>query len=155
MNQRLLEPLIAMLVFATFAATAAAEPKVSRPGEYRGYSSARFDGHQLTSQYVAVRDGTRLAIDVFLPTQGGALATGKLPVVWMHTPYNRRNSQGGLTAANYPGKALQLVKYGYAVAVADVRGTYASFGRNAGYNRGEWQDAGAFALGFEQLSAAA
>jgi predicted acyl esterase len=40
----------------------------------------------------------------------------------MHTPYNRRTTGSGLTAANYPGKALQLVKYGYAVAVADFRG---------------------------------
>ena len=56
-------------------------------------------------------------------------AAGKLPVVWMHTPYNRRNTQNGLTAANYPGKALQLVKYGYVVAVADFRGLYASFGQ--------------------------
>ena len=91
-----------------------------------------------------MRDGTRLAVDVFRPTQGGKAATDKLPVVWMHTPYNRRTTQNGLTAANYPGKALQLVKYGYAVAVADFRGTYASFGRNAGYNRGEWQDAARF-----------
>ena len=125
-------------------AAPAAETRISTPGQYSGYTSARFDGHQLTSRYVAVRDGTRLAIDVFLPTQDGKVADGKLPVVWMHTPYNRRNSQNGLTAANYPGKALQLVKYGYAVAVADFRGLYASFGRNAGYNRGEWQNAARF-----------
>ena len=125
-------------------ASAAAESRVSKPGEYRGYSAARFDGHELISRHVAVRDGTRLAIDIFRPTQAGALAEGKFPVVWMHTPYNRRTTQNGLTAANYPGKALQLVKYGYVVAVADFRGTYASFGRNAGYNRGEWQDAARF-----------
>jgi predicted acyl esterase len=118
----------------------AAESQVSRPGEYSGYTSARYDGYKLTSQYVAMRDGTRLAVDVILPTLNGAVASGKFPVVWMHTPYNRRNQNDGLTAANYPGKALQLVKYGYIVAVADFRGTYASFGHNAGYNRGEWQD---------------
>jgi len=134
--------LIAMIVSATFTfAIPAAEPKISQPGQYSGYTAARYDGHQLTSQYVAVRDGTRLAVDVFLPAQGGKVADGKLPVVWMHTPYNRRTTGNGLTAANYPGKALQLVKYGYAVAVADFRGLYASFGRNAGYNRGEWQEA--------------
>jgi len=135
----------ALLVLSAVAASASAEqPRVSRPGEYRGYSSASYDGHQLTSQYVTVRDGTRLAVDVFLPTQDGKAAAGKLPVVWMHTPYNRRTTNNGLTAANYPGKALQLVKFGYAVAVADFRGLYASFGRNAGYNRGEWQDAAKF-----------
>jgi predicted acyl esterase len=131
-------------MFVSLTTAAADEPKVSRPGEYRGYAIAQFDGYQLSSRYVPVRDGTRLAVDVFLPTQGGKPATDKLPVVWMHTPYNRRSTNNGLTAANYPGKALQLVKYGYAVAVADFRGLYASFGRNAGYNRGEWQDAARF-----------
>ena len=135
----------ALIALSTFCAGAsAAPPKVSKPGEYRGYSTASYDGHQLTSQYVSMRDGTRLAIDVFLPTQEGKVASGKLPVVWMHTPYNRRTTNNGLTAANYPGKALQLVKYGYAVAVADFRGLYASYGRNAGYNRGEWQEAAKF-----------
>jgi predicted acyl esterase len=136
--------LLTSCMFATFAAASADEARVSRPGEYRGYAEARYEGHQLTSRYVAVRDGTRLAVDLFLPAQGGKVAEGKLPVVWMHTPYNRRTTSNGLTAANYPGKALQLVKYGYAVAVADFRGLYASFGRNAGYNRGEWQDAARF-----------
>jgi predicted acyl esterase len=134
--------LIAMLSVSSTAC--AGGPRVSKPGDYRGYSPVRFDGHELSSRYVAVRDGTRLAIDIFRPTRAGAVAEGRFPVVWMHTPYNRRNTQNGLTAANYPGKALQLVKYGYVVAVADFRGTYASFGRNAGYNRGEWQDAARF-----------
>jgi predicted acyl esterase len=129
---------------ATSPGASPAETRVSKPGVYRGYSEARFDGHELTSRYVTVRDGTRLAIDLFRPTQSGKLARGRFPVVWMHTPYNRRTTQNGLTAANYPGKALQLVKYGYVVAVADFRGTYASFGRNAGYNRGEWQAAARF-----------
>ena len=118
------------LVSTTMAgASVGADPKVSRPGEYRGYAAAEYDGHELTSQYVKVRDGTRLAVDIIRPTKNGKVVDGKFPVVWMHTPYNRRNTQGGLTAANYPGKALQLVKYGYVVAVADFRGTYASFGR--------------------------
>src|ERR1044071_2118538 len=133
-----------ILLASLAAAVPAADSKVSKPGNYSGYTSARYDGYQLTSRYVPVRDGTRLAVDVFLPTQGGKPVAGKLPVVWMHTPYNRRTTNDGLTAANYPGKALQLVKYGYAVAVADFRGLYASFGRNAGYNRGEWQDAARF-----------
>ena len=112
-----------LLVAATVvSAASAAEPRVSRPGEYRGYAAADYDGHELTSQYVPMRDGTRLAVDVFRPTRAGRLANGRFPVVWMHTPYNRRDTQGGLTAANYPGKALQLVKYGYAVAVADFLG---------------------------------
>jgi uncharacterized protein len=131
---------LGVLILST-AAVFAADERVSRPGEYRGFTNVDFDGHEVTSRYVAVRDGTRLAVDIIQPTRAGKLATEKLPVVWMHTPYNRRTTNNGLTAANYPGKALQLVKYGYVVAVVDFRGTYASFGTNAGYNRGEWQDA--------------
>jgi len=118
----------------------ATQARESSPGRYEGYAPIVYDGHSMTSQYVSVRDGTRLAIDVFRPTKSGAVATEKLPVLWMHTPYNRRDYRNGLTAANYPGKALELVKYGYVVAVADFRGVYASFGHNAGFNRGEWQD---------------
>lgn len=121
-----------------------AEERVSRPGDYRGYASAIFNGHDLSSRYVAMRDGTRIAVDIFRPTKDGRVANGNFPIVWMHTPYNRRETHNGLTAAIYPGKALQLVKYGYVVAVADFRGTYASFGHNAGFNRGEWQDAARF-----------
>lgn len=132
-----------VLALSWSAATHAAGPdtKISRPGEYQGYGTVRYDAYQMTSQYVAVRDGTRLAIDIFRPTSQGKLATEKLPVLWMHTPYNRRNHRDGLTAATYPGKALELLPYGYIVAVADFRGLYASFGHNAGFNRGEWQDA--------------
>jgi hypothetical protein len=42
-----------------------AEPlKESRPGVYRGYSPALYAESIKTSQYVAVRDGTRLAVDI-------------------------------------------------------------------------------------------
>lgn len=114
--------------------------RVSVPGRYDGYSDANYDGYQMMSQYVAMRDGTRIAIDVFRPTDAGELVTESLPVLWMHTPYNRRTYGGGLAAENYPGKALTLLPYGYVVAVADFRGLFASFGTNEGYNRGEWQD---------------
>lgn len=133
--------LAALITIGLMAATVSfAAERVSKPGQYSGYSEARFDGHQMTSQYVAVRDGARLAIDIFRPTKNGVVTDEKLPVLWMHTPYNRRNYRNGLTVENYPGKALNLVKYGYVVAVADFRGLYASFGHNKAFNRGEWLD---------------
>lgn len=117
------------------------ERRVSEPGRYEGYAEAKYDGMERTSFYVPVRDGTRLAVDLFRPTKDGVVASEKLPVVWMHTPYNRRTYAGGPTVERYPGYAGRLVKYGYNVAVVDFRGLYASFGRNVGYNRGEWTDA--------------
>jgi putative CocE/NonD family hydrolase len=119
-------------------ALAADSEKISTPGHYAGYSSAVYDGYQRTSFYVGVRDGTRLAVDLFRPTRAGQPAGEPLPVVWMHTPYNRRTYAGAPTVERYPGFALQLVKYGYNVAVVDFRGLYASFGQNRSYNRGEW-----------------
>ncbi len=115
--------------------------KVSRPGVYSGWSEPVYDGHQRSSFYVEVRDGTKLAVDLYRPTRQGVVASEKLPVVWMHTPYNRRTYRGGEAAETYPGFALRLAPHGYNVAVADFRGVYASYGTNVGYNRGEWVDA--------------
>ena len=126
---------------ATIIPRVQAQSRVSRPNEYAGYGARAYDGHQRSSFYVAMRDGTRLAVDLYRPTKGGAVATEKLPVIWMHSPYNRRTRGNGEAAFLYPGYAAQLVPYGYNVAVVDFRGLYASFGRNAAFNRGEWMDA--------------
>src|SRR5690242_782729 len=116
-----------MLSMATLAPVEAQE-KISRPGADSGYSPAKYDEYEMTSMYVEVRDGTKLAMDLLRPKNQGSTIEEKLPVLWMHTPYNRRTYNTGLAAANYPGKALQLVKYGYGVAVVDFRGLFASFG---------------------------
>jgi putative CocE/NonD family hydrolase len=121
-----------------------AEELVSAPGKYSGYSPALYDGYKLFSQYVTVRDGTKLAVDYFRPTLNGQVVNTPLPVVWMHTPYQRRNypsNSTNLAAALYPGAALGLVRYGYVVGVVDARGLYASYGIARGtYNKGEWLD---------------
>ena len=116
-----------------------AEEKVSKPGQYTGYSQVLYDGYELTSQYVPVRDGTKIAVDVIRPTLNGEIVEEKLPVIWMHMTYNRRVFEGGLTGETYPGAAMALVKYGYVVAIADMRGSYASYGWAVTPRREEWQ----------------
>jgi predicted acyl esterase len=116
--------------------------RISAPGRYEGYSEALYPDHERSSFYVEVRDGTRLAMDLFRPVDdGGDVVEMPLPVLWMHTPYNRRTFLSGPTAETYPGFALRLVRYGYVVAIVDFRGLYASFGTNVAFNRGEWVDA--------------
>ncbi len=110
--------------------------RVSEPGRYEGYSPVLYDGWELSSQYVSVRDGTRLAVDVIRPTLDGEVVTDPLPVVWMHTPYNRRRRDGESAAITYPSGPIDLVQHGYVVAVADFRGLYGSFGQNQLYNFG-------------------
>ncbi len=121
---------------------------VSKPGEYKGYSEKKYSKEfALSSQYVEVRDGTKLAVDLYRPkNEDGSVVEDPLPVVWMHTPYNRRyfESPGvtkGLSGETYPGFAARLIEYGYVVAIVDFRGLYASYGTNLGYNRGEWVEA--------------
>lgn len=119
------------------------EKKLSEPGHYSGYSKLLYsNNYNLSSQYIEMRDGVKLAIDICRPIDSvtNQVIEEPLPVVWMHTPYNRRynNGKDNMTVDCYAGTASQLVKYGYVVATVDFRGTYASFGHNEGYNRGEW-----------------
>jgi len=116
---------------------------VSKPGEYKGFGEKIYQGYEITSQYVPARDGTQLAVDLYRPKDAnGKVVETKLPVLFMNTPYNRRYSSGmELSGEAYPGAAARLIEYGYVVAIADFRGLYASYGKNQGYNRGEWVDA--------------
>ena len=130
MNQRISSGIVAAVLAATLACAFAQAPaRVSKPGQYEGYSTATYDGVERTSFYIPMRDGVKLAADLYRPTRNGVVSSEKLPVIWSHTPYNRR---GRAT----PEEAL--INHGYNVAVVDFRGVYASYGSNKGYNRGEW-----------------
>ncbi|HKU45141.1 MAG TPA: CocE/NonD family hydrolase [Polyangiales bacterium] len=120
---------------------------VSKPGQYSRYDEPIYAADfELTSQYVPVRDGTKLAMDLYRPKdRDGKVVTTPLPVIWMHTPYNRRvfmqsATVTGLPGQTYPGAGAELVKYGYVVAVVDYRGLYASYGKNLAYNHGAWAE---------------
>jgi len=63
--------------------------KVSRFGEYRGYSEAIYDGYVRRSDYLTLSDGTKLAYDVLLPTKDGVPADEPLPALFKFTPYLR------------------------------------------------------------------
>ncbi len=119
--------------------------KVSRLGEYRGYSFALYDGYARTSTYLTMRDGVKIALDIFRPTRNGRPAEEKLPVVWVERRYQRaslRNGKlGGLLAESGPHMSA-LLAHGYVLASADTRGTGASFGVNEGvYTEAEAGDA--------------
>src|SRR5262245_56421922 len=71
--------------------SSASPSMVSKPGEYKGYSEKKYKEFALSSEYVAVRDGTKLAVDLYRPKKDdGSVVADPLPVLWMHTPYNRR-----------------------------------------------------------------
>lgn len=137
LKSRVVAAFAAALCFLTVscgpAAGGASTPeRVSSLGKYQGYSAAVFDGWTRTSQYVTVRDGTRIAIDVFRPTKKGLLHAESLPVIWEHRRYQRASVDehgrisSQLDRGDHPMRTL--IPYGYIYAVADVRGSGASFG---------------------------
>jgi putative CocE/NonD family hydrolase len=112
------------------------DSKVSEFGKYQGYSKEKFQRWVLASQYVEMRDGVKLAVDVIRPSSDGNEPTEeKVPVIWTHSRYHR-NQQAmnpGLKSMVDGRPDLQrLVKHGYAVATVGVRGSGASFGRFEG-----------------------
>src|SRR5205809_663200 len=86
---------------------------------------------------VPVRDGTRLALDLYLPARDGKPLPGKHPTLLARTPYNKNGSTA---------EARWFASRGYAVVVNDVRGRYASEGSwrmlvddpNDGYDLLQW-----------------
>lgn len=114
---------------------AAEEERVSSPGRYAGWSPRLYDSWQRTSFHVPVRDGTRLAVDLYRPVKDGQPVATPYPVVWMHTPYQRgvRAPDGSVqrTGSNYM-EPRDLTRHGYVVAIVDTRGKGASFGWRRG-----------------------
>ena len=76
-----------------------------------------------------MRDGTRLAADVFVPNGGGPF-----PTLVCRTPYNKRRQS---SAWEYEG----LAHAGFAVVVQDIRGRYASAGEFHPLFLPGWRDA--------------
>ena len=102
-----------------------------------------YDGWERSSFYIPVRDGTRLAVDLFRPTRGGKVETERLPVIWTANRYRRAVVEEGKLYTLPDGMPWlgELIRHGYVAAVVDVRGSGASFGTFQGmFTRQESQD---------------
>ncbi len=148
---------------------------VVAPPSYLENRPPEYEGERLTSSYVAVRDGTRLAVDVHLP--GAEAEDGAYPVILCLTPYYRRfalKDGHGDSVEACPNLTLYrdaFVPRGYALVGLDVRGTGASFGARDGFrsprerldffdiadwvSRQPWCDGNIGATGISYLGAAA
>ncbi len=89
-----------------------------------------------TNVMVAMRDGVRLATNVWRPARGQPVP-GRFPVILERTPYDKDESDWW---------ARQFVPHGYVFVAQDVRGRYASEGRwrphrddgRDGYDTAKW-----------------
>jgi putative CocE/NonD family hydrolase len=132
---KVLYALITLLIMgaaSSEATSSTVRQRISEPGRYEGYSEPVYDGWQRNSVYVTVRDGTRIAMDIFRPTLRGRLHSETLPVIWEHRRYQRASQDKNgrissqLDREDHPMR--KVVLYGYIYAVAAVRGSGASFG---------------------------
>ena len=92
--------------------------------------------HEVTverSVMVPMRDGVRLATDVYRPKD----VDGALPTILIRTPYNKGANPSGDGSANF------FASHGYSVVVQDVRGKFASEGQFHVYegDKMDWSDA--------------
>ncbi len=76
---------------------------------------------------VTMRDGIRLATDIYLPTDNGRILPGPWPVVIERTPYDKLRSQ-----TNTPDGPFWASR-GYAFVKQDCRGRFKSEGRFVSY----------------------
>ncbi len=68
-----------------------------------------------------VRDGVRLALDIYLPASNGAALPGRFPTILSRTPYDKE-------APATVREAQWFASRGYSVVMNDVRGRYRSEG---------------------------
>lgn len=106
------------------------EAAVSKLGNYRGYSQPIYDEWVRMSQHITVRNGIKLAVDIFRPAKNGKPVAEPLPVIWTHHRYHRADERNGtlLTIFDQIPWLRTLLKHGYVVGVVDVRGGGASYG---------------------------
>jgi putative CocE/NonD family hydrolase len=100
-------------------------------------SAQEFDSVVVTTEMVAMRDGPKLATDIYRPARGNQVVNQRFPTLVSRTPYNK----AGI------GKDVEiLTRHGFVVVNQDCRGRFASEGEfyaflnegKDGYDTIEW-----------------
>jgi uncharacterized protein len=138
--------IIAVTTLLLFA-YAHAQDRVSKPGEYSGYSRMLHKEVVRSSQYLTMRDGIKLAATIYRPALSGKALATPYPVIWEGTTSRgRRNPDGTVqTILPAPSAASQarlsltdIVKFGYVLVQVERRGQGASMGFMRGYH--DWTE---------------
>jgi len=124
--------------------------KISKPFQYEGYSRPDFNEFEQHSTYVLMSDGERMAADIYLPTQysGKGALLEQFPTIFIFTCYQRgsfhpQTREWEWTASRRPGVGSDyFLRHGYAMVIADTRGTGASSGSSQVFGWRYQDDAG-------------
>ena len=123
---------ILFYVFLLFCVSLHSQDKKDSSGPY---------GYELVSDVmVPMRDGVKLATDLYFPTKKGKRISGKLPAILVRTPYSKTRGYPENTSAIY------FTSHGYVTVYQDTRGRYNSEGiwhmldddGVDGYDTGKW-----------------
>jgi putative CocE/NonD family hydrolase len=121
-----------LIASVTTAQETGGEP-ISRLGEYSGYSESLYTESVRTSEYMTVRDGTRIAVDIIRPSVGGVAVAEPLPIILTYERYHRASfTEDGQLVSQLNGQTeaylRPMLEHGYIIAAVDIRGAGASFG---------------------------
>ncbi len=98
-------------VFAVVFAAAACLPRAC---------AQEFDGNTVETAMVSMRDGARLATDIYRPARAGQPVDGKFPVLVTRSPYNKNGEKS---------RGAFFARHGYVFVAQDCRGFFASGGK--------------------------
>ena len=87
----------------------------------------------VTSFYLPMRDGTRIAVSLHRPARNGQAVAGRFPVIWHHTLDIQGPGAKGGPVGPETRDLTQMTYNGYVVAIVARRGAAASFGVRRGY----------------------
>ena len=101
-------------------------------------TEARYEVAAYKNVMITMRDGARLATDIYRPARNGVAVAGKFPAILERTPYNKDSDS--------PVSVDYFVSHGYVVVEQDVRGRYKSEGHwrpirddpNDGFDTAKW-----------------
>ena len=82
---------------------------------------------------IPMRDGVRLATDIYRPAVDGEATSGQSPVLLMRSPYGKDRARDVAAAEHF-------ARHGYVAAVQDMRGRYGSEGAFTKYSDTEPAD---------------
>ncbi|HEV2492626.1 MAG TPA: CocE/NonD family hydrolase [Terriglobia bacterium] len=141
MSTRQKHLLTATLVVVTLAAAGSALLRPSLLRSLLARASGRSTIIVEKNVMVPMRDGVRLATDIYRPAVDGDPAPGKFPVILERTPYGKAGRYG--TASEW---TAAFVEHGCVVVAQDVRGRFDSEGSwwplrddvNDGYDTATW-----------------
>jgi len=86
----------------------------------------RYEVRTESNIMVAMRDGVRMATDVYLPAKDGVALDGTFPVLLQRTPYSKTREDLAL-------EALFFTSHGYVTVLQDCRARYLSEGEFTKY----------------------